>query len=83
MVALQRQVSSSLGQVGGVILIVYDIGVKLKEQSYSGQSLQPQDWGLDEVWSRTSVGDSAEGELLTPSSGAASGSDMESFQHAT
>lgn len=80
MVALPRQVSSSLGQVGGVILIVYDIGVKLQEQSYSGQSLQPQDWGLDEVWSRTSVGDSGEGEFLTASSGAARDSVVESFQ---
>lgn len=78
--ALPRQVCSSLGPVGGAILIVYDIGVKRKEQSYSGQSLQPQDWGLDEVWSRTNVGDSGKGELLTASSGAARGSVVESFQ---
>lgn len=74
MVALPRQVSSSLGQVEGIVLIVYDIGVKLQEQ------LQPQDWGFDEVWNRRSVGDSGEGELLTPSSRAARGSVMESFQ---
>lgn len=66
MVALQRQVSSSLGHVGGVILIVYDIGVKLKEQSYRGQSLQPQDWGLDEVWSRMSVGGQCRGRITHP-----------------
>lgn len=32
MVALPRQVSSSLGQVEGVVLTVYDTGVKLREQ---------------------------------------------------